>query len=345
MLYNQINRPHNGYDIIGDIHGHYNALFNLLLLMGYKPYNNNDNEIYFKHDSGRIPVFVGDLIDRGPQIRETVLLVKRMCDMDLALCISGNHEFNAINFWQKNDKNEYYREHSQTNIIQHYETIKAFQNREDEFKQILEWFQNLPVIMEFLKFRVVHATYHPKILDFYDELYLNNDFSNHLINKEILTLGRMNPHKTGINLKIDDYQLYDVLEIVLKGNEMKLPEGITFTDKDGKIRTKSRLKWWVSPINNTLKNCLESNATNADNFPDTPIDINLIDPVFHNGYDKNNKIVFFGHYWYNFDTSPKSILSNVACLDYSVARGGHLVAYRYDNEDILDDSKFVFVKS
>ncbi|MAD20160.1 MAG: metallophosphoesterase, partial [Planctomycetaceae bacterium] len=32
---------------------------------------------------------------------------------------------------------------------------------------------------------------------------------------------------------------------------------------------------------------------------------------------------------------------NVACLDWSVARGGPLVAYRFDGESEIDDSKFV----
>lgn len=48
-----------------------------------------------------------------------------------------------------------------------------------------------------------------------------------------------------------------------------------------------------------------------------------------------------GHYW--FKGTPKKLADNVACLDYSVARGGKLVAYRFDGEQVLDNDKFVFV--
>jgi hypothetical protein len=58
-------------------------------------------------------------------------------------------------------------------------------------------------------------------------------------------------------------------------------------------------------------------------------------------YDINKKNVFFGHYWLIGNPTPHKI--NVCCLDYSVAKGGKLVAYRYNNELNLENSKIVFV--
>ncbi len=78
------------YDIIGDIHGHADELVELLELLGYQC----PNGIY-RHPT-RTAVFVGDFIDRGPQIREVLSLVRPMCESGNALAVMGNHEFNAL---------------------------------------------------------------------------------------------------------------------------------------------------------------------------------------------------------------------------------------------------------
>ncbi len=48
--------------------------------------------------------------------------------------------------------------------------------------------------------------------------------------------------------------------------------------------------------------------------------------------------VFVGHYW--LTGTPAPLAGNVACTDYSVARGGKLVAYRWDGESVLSADKF-----
>ncbi|TAH43995.1 MAG: hypothetical protein EYC69_01290 [Bacteroidetes bacterium] len=81
------------YDIIGDIHGHADELESLLQKLGYKKQGNT-----YSHYESRKVIFVGDFIDRGPKIRETLHLVKAMCDAGNAQAVMGNHEFNAICF-------------------------------------------------------------------------------------------------------------------------------------------------------------------------------------------------------------------------------------------------------
>jgi len=58
------------------------------------------------------------------------------------------------------------------------------------------------------------------------------------------------------------------------------------------------------------------------------------------GYSPEEPPVFLGHYW--FSGGPRRLAENVACVDYSVARGGKLVAYRWSGENIIEDSNFVF---
>jgi protein phosphatase len=76
------------FDIIGDVHGCYDELTELLAALGY----HEDAQTGMRHPDGRKAVFVGDLVDRGPKIVETVNLVRRMVAGDQALCVPGNHD-------------------------------------------------------------------------------------------------------------------------------------------------------------------------------------------------------------------------------------------------------------
>jgi len=55
------------------------------------------------------------------------------------------------------------------------------------------------------------------------------------------------------------------------------------------------------------------------------------------------KPVFVGHYWLKGD--PDILSERVACVDYSVAKGGKLVAYRWDGETALSKDKFFWANS
>ena len=76
----------SGYDLIGDIHGHADELKRLLSELGYQKRLG-----VWRHTSRRA-VFVGDLIDRGPQQREVINVVRSMVEGDAALICMGNHE-------------------------------------------------------------------------------------------------------------------------------------------------------------------------------------------------------------------------------------------------------------
>lgn len=59
-------------DLIGDVHGHADKLEALLQKLGYTKQRN-----YYAHPERKV-VFVGDYIDRGPKIPETLEIVKSM---------------------------------------------------------------------------------------------------------------------------------------------------------------------------------------------------------------------------------------------------------------------------
>ena len=81
-----------GYDIIGDIHGCANTLARLLDQMGYRKING-----VYQHPR-RQAIFIGDIIDRGPRIREALHLVRDMVEHGSARIVMGNHEYNALGY-------------------------------------------------------------------------------------------------------------------------------------------------------------------------------------------------------------------------------------------------------
>ena len=97
-MWNNRKEDHGPFDIIGDLHGCCDELEKLLGQLGYvatESKSNPDSFWYFPtyiHPQGRKAIFLGDLVDRGPRILDSLKLVYNMLAADSALCILGNHE-------------------------------------------------------------------------------------------------------------------------------------------------------------------------------------------------------------------------------------------------------------
>ena len=83
---------HGPFDIIGDIHGCFDELIELLGKLGYLLARDERGSFVVSHPTGRRVVFLGDLVDRGPKIAEVLQLVMDMVAAGVALCVPGNHE-------------------------------------------------------------------------------------------------------------------------------------------------------------------------------------------------------------------------------------------------------------
>ncbi len=75
------------YDVVGDIHGCYEELIQLLEKLGYS----RAQQGMYKHPEARKLVFLGDLTDRGPQSIKVIELVYELVQQELALYSPGNH--------------------------------------------------------------------------------------------------------------------------------------------------------------------------------------------------------------------------------------------------------------
>lgn len=301
-------------DFIGDIHGHADKLEALLLKLGYKIINGS-----YKHPDRKV-LFVGDYIDRGPKIKETLEIVRAMVDSDNAIALMGNHEYNALCFHFQETEGGHLRKHLIKNIIQHYETLKQFQNQQKEYEAYLDWFKTLPLYYEGETFRAVHACWDYNNINYLKNTLVNDRLTDELIYQSV---------KLGTTLN-------EAIDQTLKGKEMKMPEGLFFMDKDGTQRTEIRIKWWENPTLMTYKSI---SVEPLDNLPEQPIEASALKSLDY--YHEIDKMVFFGHYWLKGE--PSLYKTNICCLDYSVAKGGKLVAYRMDEEDVYDVRKLVYV--
>lgn len=92
-LRNDLRERTGPFDVIGDVHGCRNELETLLDRLGWTIERDGDGRAaHAHHPAGRTAVFVGDLVDRGPDTPGVLRLVMNMVARGDALCIAGNHE-------------------------------------------------------------------------------------------------------------------------------------------------------------------------------------------------------------------------------------------------------------
>ncbi|NEA46555.1 polynucleotide kinase-phosphatase [Streptomyces sp. SID10815] len=115
--FNDLTHLTGPFDIVGDIHGCAAELEALLAKLGY---------VDGVHPEGRTAVFVGDLVDRGPDSPGVLRRVMAMVRSGAALCVPGNHE------------NKYGR-HLKGRSVQHThglaETVAQMAGESEEFRQ------------------------------------------------------------------------------------------------------------------------------------------------------------------------------------------------------------------
>jgi protein phosphatase len=100
-LWNNRAFDHGPFDVIGDIHGCADELEELLHLLGYQVAEDSTGSgpwaaPLYRHPAGRKAVFLGDLVDRGPRILDTVRIVHAMVTSGNALCMPGNHDVKLL---------------------------------------------------------------------------------------------------------------------------------------------------------------------------------------------------------------------------------------------------------
>jgi len=297
-------------DIIGDIHGELGALQSLLKKLDYDDRG--------RHPEGRRLVFVGDLIDRGPDSPGVLRTIMRMVEAGNAQCILGNHELNALrNDTEKRREGEgwwYGRKERGFAWV----PVLA----EEKERSFLPFLHGLPAALERDDLRVVHASWHKEsiaslresdcVIDSYNEQDRARKRELRGLEEKAAAACRrlgLAPDTIWVEAKkvplVPELAAYDAafqmgnaVRVVTSG--MEEPARDSFFSS-GKWRMVERVKWW-------------------DEYRDTP--------------------VIVGHYWRRYDTeqtananpSVKDLFSGVSadswlgrekrvmCIDYSVGK-------------------------
>lgn len=336
-----------GYDIIGDIHGHADALHRLLDTLGYETVDG-----VRRHPEGRRVVFLGDFIDRGPDIRGVLHTVRSMRQAGSAFAVMGNHELNALHYQTYDEATgKWLRSHSEGHLRQFRATLEQLTDDLDDW---LAWMRTLPVWLKLtdeagVTLRFAHAAW--------DEAGMRRLYESPtaegrkrfegpfeapvLTEAGLYDFGRRRDPVTG-----KTPCGYKMKERILTGPETPLPDTMAYLDKEGTRRTHARVRWWQTPdAQTTLADMVMAGAGSREllrqNGGDVPfLSLRRKKPFVATPVEG---LTFVGHYW--LDPSEVGPLTDrLACLDYSVARGGVLAAYRHRRGDTrLDPERFVVV--
>jgi len=317
------------YDIIGDVHGYADKLVALLTEMGYTEVGG-----VFRHTGGsRQAVFVGDLIDRGPQIERTLEIVSAMVAAGSAQAVLGNHEFNAIGFHTRNPADDgWLRSHNAGHRRQHGATLAAFADR--SFDRWVAWFRTLPLYLDLGEIRVVHACW-----DSWAVATLTAARARHGGLTTEFMVAALTKGSAG------DRDLRRAVEWTLKGKEVPLAAGMAFHDHEGKSRRGVRVRWFAQSSGDRYCDYVFPPRTDIEGLdaviPPASLAALRMEPDGMGYYPADAPPVFFGHYWLRAENDGGQQRDNVICLDYGVARrgGGPLCGYRFG----VDEKPFVVV--
>ncbi len=309
-------------DVIGDVHGELEALQSLMVELGY------DEEGH--HPEGRRLVFVGDLVDRGPDSVGVLLLAMKLVNSGKAQAVLGNHELNLLRDDEKPD-NLWFTATDKPSV--HPATVITDAERE----LVIEFLRALPLVLIRSDLRIVHACWNGKAQIELEELnadgyvdvaQLYNEYEAHVVNdlNDEGVMSRCAAEEKEYAERIIDSAwtpefLFAKAEVDSRG-QMGNPVAITTSGEErptgepfwagGKWRMVDRVKWW-------------------ENYTDEP-------PVI------------FGHYWRRFGEAANDLpgfgpdlfegieahhwmgpRNNVYCVDFSVgARSG----LRHNDADI-----------
>ena len=311
----------NAYDLIGDVHGCSDALIALLDDLGYRRLRG-----VWRHPD-RIALFTGDLLDRGPAVREVVLQVREMVDAGAARVVLGNHEYNLAGWFfpaPEDSGQAWLRPHTERNRSGLQETLEQFACHPADLEDLVSWVHAMPLWLESSRLRVIHACWDEAAIAGFRRSRQDRFLTPELA-AEACRRGSLARR---------------LLDRILNGTELDLPEAQVIVGRDGLRRRRFRTAFWVRE---------------AETFGDVVFQPDpLPEPVLTEPLDASARAqllrypikappVFFGHYWR--DGPPALQAPNVCCLDYSVVLGGRLMAYRFDGETRLDPKRFAWVET
>lgn len=304
--------------LVGDVHGQAAKLHVLLGKMGYRFTGGA-----YRHPNGQVCIFLGDLIDRGPEQLEVVEIVRAMVDAGTAICVLGNHELNAIGWstLKADGSGEYLHPHNTKHLAQHREYLNQVGEGSRMHREHIRFFRTLPLAVDLGYLRAVHAWWYQPYVDALEPRSAEDREMSDAFVQAAFTVG------SAVRIAADG---------LTKGLEFRIPPGSRYVDSAGGKRGKLRAKWWAPGIDSYRHVFIAPPGAWVD---ESPLDQQIPDEIWLGRRAEVTAPTFIGHYW--LQGVPARLTESVACLDYSAEVGGPLVGYHWDGETQIDDRNFV----
>ncbi len=307
------NSSKQGYDIIGDVHGHIDELELLLERLDYQ-YKNS----VWQHTS-RIAIFTGDFICRGLNSKPVLRLIRDMVQSKFAHAILGNHELNAILYFTKSKEKPLNVPSKST--MQLLLRFAAEYGRQPEIlDDDIKWLRTLPLFLDFGSFRVVHAYWNDAHINLLSQLHEDGKIKKDRL-KELAA-------KKGV--------FSQAINETTRGIEFLIPHDLLLKDSNNITRNSFRIKWWLPMKGHSFNEMCFGNRFELPHYT-IPEQITKSYAV----YDQKQPIVFVGHYCMGNQLIQTP---NICCVDACISMDGSLAAYRYDGEAQLMPQKLLLVK-
>ncbi len=203
-------------DIVGDVHGEFGALQDLLSHLDY------DKDGI--HPQGRRLGFVGDLTDRGPENLSVINLVQSLVNADppRAQITLGNHELNIL-LGRQREGNDWF-----------------FAERAEKQQQLTDFFRSFPLALERADLRVVHACWDQHMIDLArrgnDAVSLFHDHAER-IKGEFADDSSLDEVARRLRLQNEN-----PVKILTSGPERRSAPFAA----GGRVRQEERIDWWAS---------------------------------------------------------------------------------------------------
>ncbi len=217
-------------DVVADVHGEAEALKNLMEHLGYAPDG--------RHSAGRRLVFLGDLVDRGPDSPAVLRLVSELVFAGRAQCVLGNHELNLM-LGDRKHGNAWFFGESEEALDRSGRLAPMVAADERTRALALGLFAWLPLVLERPDLRVVHACWRPEVVQ--------------LARTQRNTLRLYEHHRTRLQALAAWQKVHDETDrglLMQNNNPVKvLTSGLEQRsaapyEAGGKVRNEERVEWW-----------------------------------------------------------------------------------------------------